>query len=57
LLKEFLNIVKRRDITNFSRNYNTIFFEFNPPAADEGLIPRPLGRLNFPLDTPLLAAG
>jgi len=30
---------------------------FNPPAADEGLIPAPRGDYNFPLDTPLLAAG
>jgi len=31
---------------------------FNPPEADKGLIPRPLGRLRwFPTDTPLLAAG
>jgi len=31
---------------------------FNPPEADKGLIPRPLGRLRwFPIDTPLLAAG
>jgi len=30
----------------------------NPPEADKGLIPRPLGRLRwFPIDTPLLAAG
>ncbi len=30
----------------------------NPPLADKGLIPRPLGRLRwFPIDTPLLAAG
>ena len=30
----------------------------NPPLADKGLIPRPLGRLRwFPIDTALLAAG
>jgi len=34
------------------------FYHFNPPEADKGLIPRPLGRLRwFPIDTPLLAAG
>ncbi|MBW2044742.1 MAG: ATP-binding cassette domain-containing protein [Deltaproteobacteria bacterium] len=43
----------------FPRVYRgTEIVQFNPPEADEGLIPRPLGRLRwFPTDTPLLAAG
>jgi hypothetical protein len=30
---------------------------FNPPGADEGLIPCPLGANKMPVDTPLLAVG
>ncbi|MCF8233619.1 MAG: hypothetical protein K9G67_01770 [Bacteroidales bacterium] len=29
----------------------------NPPEADKGFIPRPLGRFNIPLNTPLLCGG
>jgi len=37
--------------------WNSGIMGFNPPSADKGLIPRPLGRSYFPLDTPLPAAG
>ena len=41
-----VNIVKNTKVTVYYADIK-LAVSFNPPEADEGLIPRPLGRLKF----------